>query len=450
MEAIAEDTRTALERSLLDAFREQRSPREPAWLSDVRRAGLERFRDLGFPTARNEAWKYTNVAPILRVPFAPAAEVSPRRIERLDAGLLPGQEGAQIVFVNGRYAPELSSTGPRGDGVEVASLREVLASRHEAAEPHLAKIERDGNAFAAVNSALFEDGAFVRIPAGLVVAEPIHLVFLSEPDFGPTVSHPRNLVIAEPGSQAAIVETWIGTAGALYFTNAVTEAVVGEGAVLDFYKIERESLEAFHVATMAVLGKRDSSFTSHSITLGGALVRNDLNVRLDASGAGCTLNGLFLGSGTQHLDNHTLIDHAQPHGTSRELYKGIMSGKSRGVFNGRIIVRQDAQKTDAMQTNKNLLLSKEALVNSEPALEIFADDVKCRHGSTIGQLDETAMFYLRSRGIGEEDARSLLVYAFASDVASRIRIAPLRAMVEEHLGLQLPGSTGVDLSGARS
>jgi Fe-S cluster assembly protein SufD len=445
MEAIAEDTRTALERSLLDAFREERSPREPAWLSGVRRAGLERFRDLGFPKAHDEAWKYTNVAPILRVPFAPAAEVSLRRIERLEAG-----EGAQIVFVNGRYAPELSSDGPRGDGVEVASLREVLAARPEGAESHLAKIERDGNAFAAVNSALFEDGAFVRIPAGLVVAEPIHLVFLSEPDFGPTVSHPRNLVIAESGSQAAIVESWIGAAGALYFTNAVTEVVVGEGAVLDFYKLERESLEAFHVATMEVLEKRDSSFTSHSITLGGALVRNDLNVRLDAPGAGCTLNGLFLGSGTQHLDNHTLIDHAQPHGTSRELYKGIMSGKSRGVFNGRIIVRQDAQKTDAMQTNKNLLLSKEALVNSEPALEIFADDVKCRHGSTIGQLDETAMFYLRSRGIGEEEARNLLVYAFASDVASRIRIAPLRALVEEHLGLRLPGGAGADLSGTRS
>lgn len=450
MEAIAADTRTALERSLLDAFQGKRSPREPAWLSDVRRAGLDRFADLGFPKARDEAWKYTNVAPIVRVPFAPAAQDGPRRIDRLEGALLPGREGAQIVFVNGRYAPELSSSGPRGDGVEFASLRKVLAQRPEAAEPYLAKIEHNGNAFTAVNAALFEDGAFVRIPAGLAVAEPIHLVFLSEPDFGPTVSHPRNLVIAEPGSQAAIVESWIGAGDALYFTNAVTEAVVGEGAVLDFYKLERESLKAFHVATMEILQKRDSSFTSHSITLGGALVRNDLNVRLDATGASCTLNGLFLGSGTQHLDNHTLIDHAQPHGTSRELYKGIMSGKSRGVFNGRIIVRQDAQKTDAMQTNKNLLLSKEALVNSEPALEIFADDVKCRHGSTIGQLDETAMFYLRSRGIGEEDARSLLVYAFASDVASRIRIAPLRAMVEEHLGLRLPGGAGVELSGART
>jgi Fe-S cluster assembly protein SufD len=450
MEAVAQDARTALERSVLDAFRESRSPRDPEWLSSVRRAGLDRFREAGFPAARDEAWKYTNVAPILKVPFASAAEAGPRRIDDFAAADLPGRSGAQLIFVNGRYAPELSSVPPSGEGIEIASLREVLASRPESVEPHLARVARDGNAFADLNSALLEDGAFVRIPAGAVVPEPIHLVFLSEPDLRPTISHPRNLVIAEPGSQAVVVESWIGTAGALYFTNAVTEVVVGEGAVLDFYKLERESVDAFHVATMEVLQNRDSTFTSHSITLGGALVRNDLNVRLGAPGAGCTLNGLFLGSGTQHLDNHTLIDHAQPHGTSRELYKGIMSGRSRGVFNGRIIVRQDAQKTDAMQTNKNLLLSKEALVNSEPALEIFADDVKCRHGSTIGQLDEAAMFYLRSRGIGEEEARALLVYAFASDVASRIRVAPLRAMVERHLGLRLTGGEGIDLSGARS
>ncbi len=449
MEAIAQDARTALERSVLDAFQEKRSPREPAWLSEVRRAAFDRFRDVGFPAARDE-WKYTNVAPILKVPFAPAAESGPRRIENFDAGEMAGRSGAQLVFVNGRYAAELSSVPPLGEGVEIASLRETLASRPDQVEPHLARIAREGNAFADVNSALLEDGAFVRIPAGLVLSEPIHLLFLSEPDFGPTVSHPRNLVIAEAGSQAVIVESWIGTAESLYFTNAVTEVVLGEGSVLDFYKLERESTGAFHVATMEVLQKRDSTFNSHSITLGGALVRNDLNVRLDAPGASCTLNGLFLGSGTQHLDNHTKIDHAQPHGTSRELYKGIMSGRSRGVFNGKIIVRPDAQKTDAMQTNKNLLLSKEALVNSEPALEIFADDVKCRHGSTIGQLDETAMFYLRSRGIGEEEARALLVYAFASDVASRIRIAPLRALVEAQLGLRLSGGDGVDVSGSRA
>jgi Fe-S cluster assembly protein SufD len=257
-------------------------------------------------------------------------------------------------------------------------------------------------------------------------------------------------VIAEAASQAQIVETYVGTVGKLYFTNAVTEVLLGEGAVLDFSKLECESDAAFHVATTEVSQRRDSSFTSHSISLGGALARHDLNVRLDAEGAGCTLNGLFIGSGTQHLDNHTLIDHAKPHGTSRELYKGIMDGQSRGIFNGKIIVRSDAQKTDAMQTNKNLLLSKEAIVNSKPALEIFANDVKCRHGSTIGQLDDAAMFYLRSRGIEEKEARDLLVYAFASDVASRIRVAPLRAFVEAQLGLRLPRADADAIRGARA
>jgi Fe-S cluster assembly protein SufD len=431
MEAVVEETaKSALERSLADSFRERRSPRDPEWLVEIRRDGMERLNEIGFPSMRDEEWKYTNVAPILKTAFVSAPDEGPRRVEQ-------PREGTQLVFVNGRHAPGLSST-PR-DGVQIGSLRDLLASEPELARPHLAKIAREGNAFAAANAAFLEDGAFVRIPKGVAVPEPIHLVFLSEPVFGPTMSYLRNLIVAEPGSQASVVETYIGTAGELYFTNAVTEVALGDGAILDHYKLERESTSAYHVATMEVLQERDSRLASHSMTFGGALVRNDLNVRLAAEGADCTLNGLFVGSGSQHLDNHTLIDHAKPHGTSRELYKGIMDGKSRGVFHGKIIVRPDAQKTDAMQTNKNLLLSKEALVNSTPALEIFADDVKCRHGSTIGQLDAGALFYLRSRGIGEREARDLLVYAFASDVSSRIRIAPLRALVEEHLGLRLPG-----------
>jgi Fe-S cluster assembly protein SufD len=430
MEAVVEETaRPALERSLADAFRERRSPRDPEWLVEIRRDAMDRLSEIGFPTMRQEEWKYTNVAPILKTAFVSAPEEGPRRVEE-------PREGTQLVFANGRHAPGLSSTPL--DGVQIGSLRDLLATEPELARPHLAKIARDGNAFAAVNAAFLEDGAFVRIPKGVTVPEPIHLVFLSEPVFGPTMSHIRNLIVSEPGSQASVVETYIGTAGELYFTNAVTEVALGDGAILDHYKLERESTSAYHVATMEVLQQRDSRLASHSMTFGGALVRNDLNVRLAAEGADCTLNGLFVGSGNQHLDNHTLIDHAKPHGTSRELYKGIMDGKSRGVFHGKIIVRPDAQKTDAMQTNKNLLLSKEALVNSTPALEIFADDVKCRHGSTIGQLDAGALFYLRSRGIGETEARDLLVYAFASDVSSRIRIAPLRALIEEHLGMRLP------------
>jgi Fe-S cluster assembly protein SufD len=438
MEALARDTTGAgLERSLADSFRERRSARDPEWLAGIRREGMDRMRATGFPTVRDENWKYTNVAPILKVPFEEAPEDGPRGQRPHPVPLPVGEGEIQLVFVNGRHAPELSS--PPRDGVEIRSLREILAARPDLAEPHLGKVLRNGNAFAAANAAFLEDGAFVRIAAGHAVAEPIHLVFLSEPVFEPTLSHPRNLIVAERGSQAAVVETYVGTTGELYFTNAVTEVVLDDAANLDLYKLERESTNAYHVTTTEVRQGRDSRFASHSMTFGGALVRNDLNVRLEAEGAECTLNGLFIGSGTQHLDNHTLIDHAKPHGTSRELYKGIMGGRSRGIFHGKIIVRPDAQKTDAIQTNKNLLLSKEALVNSTPALEIFADDVKCRHGSTIGQLDAGAMFYLRSRGIGEEEARELLVFAFASDVASRIRIAPLRALVEQHLGLRLPG-----------
>ena len=450
MEAVAEDTRTTgLERSLGDAYREKRSRDDPRWLAEIRRVGMDRFRNMGFPTVHDEAWRDTNVAPIRQVPFQLAVVR-----DSSDPGPHPAPfawgEGVQLVFINGRYSRALSSFGPRPAGLEVASLKHILARDPESVQVHLAKIARDGNAFAAINAAFLEDGAFVRVPARTVVADPIHLVFLSEPAFGPTVSHPRTLVIAEAASQAYIVETYVGPAGTLYFTNAVTELVLGDGAMLDFSKLECESDAAFHVATTEVSQGRDSSFTSHSISLGGALARHDLNVRLDAEGAGCTLNGLFIGSGTQHLDNHTLIDHAKPHGTSRELYKGIMNGQSRGVFNGKIIVRPGAQRTDAMQTNKNLLLSKEALVNSKPTLEIFADDVKCRHGSTIGQLDDAAMFYLRSRGIDEKEARDLLVYAFASDVASRIRVAPLRAFVESQLGLRLPRVDADAIRGARA
>jgi Fe-S cluster assembly protein SufD len=439
---------TCLERSLAESYREERAPGDPRWLAEIRRLGMDRFRTMGFPTIHDEAWRDTSVAPIRKVPFQPAVHEEPSG-ERTHLTPLPRENGVRLVFINGRHSRALSSSGTRPASLQVASLKDVLAQDPESAKPHLAKIARDGNAFAAVNAAFLEDGAFVRIPARTAVGHPIHLVFVSEPLHGPTVSHPRNLVIAEAGSQAHIVETYIGSPGELYLTNAVTEIVLGQGAVVDFSKLERESDAAFHVATTEVSQGRDSSFTSHSISLGGALARNDLNVRLDGEGAGCTLNGLFIGSGTQHLDNHTLIDHAKPHGTSRELYKGIMSGQSRGVFNGKIIVRPAAQKTDAMQTNKNLLLSREALVNSKPALEIFADDVKCRHGSTIGQLDDAAMFYLRSRGIGEQEARALLVYAFASDVVSRIRVGPLRSFVEAQLGLRLPPGNAEPVGEAR-
>jgi Fe-S cluster assembly protein SufD len=432
MEARAIVAETELYAESFAAFEEARPARQPPWLQKLRRDAFSRFQELGFPTSKVEAWKYTNVAPIARTVF--------RLVTEECAPALPAAAGSgpRFVFVNGRFRRELSRL-PQSGSVGVSSLREALASRPEALEQQLARYaEFRSQAFTAWNTAFFEDGAFIEVPRGGVLAEPIELLFLSAPGAEPTVSHPRNLIVAGSGSHVTIVERYAGDAGT-YLTNSVTELLVGDGAVVEHYKVQREDASAFHVQTLQVHQDRASSFTSHNLAIGAALARTDLNVVFSAEGSECALNGLFLGAGTQHIDNHTLIDHARPHCGSRELYKGILDGKSRGVFHGTIIVRPDAQKTDAMQTNKNLLLSKEALVDSTPVLEIFADDVKCKHASTIGQLDANSLFYLRSRGIGEEDARAILTYAFAADVANRIRLPGIRAEIESLLGLRLVG-----------
>jgi Fe-S cluster assembly protein SufD len=345
----------------------------------------------------------------------------------------------QLVFVNGRYAPDLSSA-ETADGLHIRSLRDVLSRQPQLVQPYLDRqASGPGRPFAALNSAFLDDGAFISVPEGTVLTEPIHVVFLSAPGSQPTASHPRVLVWAGRKSQAAIVESYGGPADAVYLTNAVTEVTVEDGAVIDHYRLQRESARAFHVGALGVTQGRASRFTSHAISLGASLSRLDIRQVFAGEGGECVLNGLFLGSDRQHTDTHTWVDHAQPHCSTRELYKGIVDDKARGVFVGRILVRAGAQKTDAIQSNKNLILSREALVDSLPQLEILADDVKCKHGSTTGQLDPLALFYLRSRGIGEEAARALLTYAFASDVVQRIGIAPLRAGLTEHLQRRLPG-----------
>ncbi|HEY6050680.1 MAG TPA: Fe-S cluster assembly protein SufD, partial [Thermoanaerobaculia bacterium] len=348
----------------------------------------------------------------------------------------------RLVFVNGRLSKELSSDAAAlPEGVELSSMASVVRDHPDWLQPFLGRhAPSEKSAFTAWNTAFFEDGAFVRIRRDAALREPVELVFIAEtePGAGPFVSHVRNLIVADPHSEASVVETYVGDG--LSLTNAVTEVALETGAALHHYKVQRESLEAVHVQTIAATASPSSRYTSHNVALGSALARTEIGVVLDGAGAECELNGLFVGGGSQHLDTHTMIDHAKPHGSSRELYKGILDGRARGVFHGTILVRKDAQKTDAIQTNKNLLLSREALVNSTPALEIFADDVKCKHGSTIGQLDAAAMFYLQSRGIGEEDARAILTWAFAEDVVRRIRIPQIRAGVEAALGLRLPGA----------
>lgn len=429
MEAIATDH--DLSRASFAAFEEL--PENGTWLDETRRSALESFGELGLPTPRLEEWKYTSVAAIAATPFRPALaeEQSPA------VAAEPSAAAAQLVFVNGHWSRELSSTRPFPPGVRVMSLREVLEKEPARLEAHLTRhADFRRSAFTALNTAFLQDGAFVEFLPGAVIAEPIQLTFLSEAARDPTVSHPRVLVVAGAASQGSVVETYLGDSNR-YFTNAVTEIACGAGSVLDHYKLQREGASGLHVHALHAVVERSSQFVSHNLAFGAALARTDLSVVFAGEGGDCMLNGLFVGSGAQHLDNHTTIDHARPHCVSRELYKGILDGRSRGVFHGKIIVRPDAQKTDAMQTNKNLLLSREALVNSTPALEILADDVKCRHGSTIGQLDAAALFYLRSRGIAEPEARHLLTYAFAADVAERIRIPAIRRAVESHLGLRL-------------
>jgi Fe-S cluster assembly protein SufD len=417
-----------------ESFRAGLRAEEPEWVRGLRAAGIRAFEEAGFPTTRLEDWRHTSVSAIARTRFARPSPSIARPVRGRPL------EGRQLVFVNGRYAPELSSA-PAPEGVQVRSLREVLDRQPELVQPYLDRqASGPGRPFVALNSAFLDDGACISVAANAVVTDPIQIAFLSASGTdGPTASHPRVLIVAGRGSQATVVESYDGAAGAVYLTNAVTEVALEDGAILDHYRVQRESATAFHVGSLCVTQGRASRFTSHAIALGASLSRLDLRQVFAGEGGECVLDGLFLAGDSQHTDIHTWVDHAQPHCTTRELYKGIVDGRARGVFVGRILVRAGAQKTDAIQTNKNLILSREALVDSLPQLEILADDVKCKHGSTTGQLDPLALFYLRSRGIGEEAARALLTYAFASEVVQRIGVEALRADLTEHLQRRLPG-----------
>jgi Fe-S cluster assembly protein SufD len=387
-------------------------------IEQIREQASQRFAELGFPTTRDEEWRFTNVAPIAKTKFAVPPGSQPE--------LRPSESGAlRLVFFNGRFSPALSTRAlPRG--LEAISLREA----NGAASERIARYASfENNAFVAWNTSGFEDGAYVRIADGAIIHEPLELVYISTGSTHPVASHPRNLIVVGRDSQATLVERYQGE-GAGYLTNAVTEIVTGDHAVVDHYKIQMEDERSFHIATTQAQLGRDTNFTSHSITAGGGLVRNDVNAVL-SEGTEATVNGFYLASGAQHVDNHTTIDHALPHGTSHELYKGILTGKAGAVFNGKIIVRPGAQKTDAKQTNRNLLLSEDAVINTKPELQIHADDVRCTHGATIGQLDPDAIFYMQSRGIALEQARDLLIYAFAREVTDRIKLVSLRTEVEQ-------------------
>jgi Fe-S cluster assembly protein SufD len=413
---------------------------EPANLAQTREAALSRFLTLGFPTTRDEEWRFTSVAPIAERAFA-LRETPPAARHRDIAPLQSADVfGAELVFVDGRFAPALSTADALPRGARAGSLVDFSAGQADGIGSHLTRVALfDRRPFVAFNTAFFADGAYIHVPAHTVVEKPIHVVFVStgETNGRPAMSHPRVLAVLGDDSQAAVVESYAGPNGAEYFTNVVTEIVLGENAVLDHYKLQHESTQAYHVGTIVVEAGRSASCTSHSISLGGALVRNDVIAVLAGEGGECTLNGLYLADGQRLIDNHTTIDHAMPHCGSREIYKGILAERARGVFNGKIIVRPDAQKTDAKQTNRALLLSEDAQVNSKPELEIFANDVKCTHGAAVGQLDQDAVFYLRSRGLDLAEARHLLIHAFAGDVLNRMPLVPVRNGVEAVLQRQL-------------
>ncbi|HET7871812.1 MAG TPA: Fe-S cluster assembly protein SufD [Terriglobales bacterium] len=434
-------TATQAPERYLEAFDEfnKRSATQLGWLKALRQEGFARFAETGFPTTHEEDWRFTNVSGIAQTAFqsAPPAQLSARDLGPFRASAFQ----CVLVFVNGRYARELSTVSAQ-KGVTVRSLAEQLRTNAAAVQTHLGEylnIKRD--AFAALNSAFVEDGAYVHVARGSVVEQPIYLLFVTAAGEAPIMEHPRNLIVVEENSQATIVEDYVSlpNSGANpSFSNTATELVAGENAVVSHYMIVRQADDSFNVSTLRIQQARSSNVSTHSLLLSGALVRNNVHPVLAGEGAECLINGLFMANCRQHMDNYMLVEHASPHCNSRQFYNGVLNGQGHGVFHGRIIVHKDAQKTDAKQTNRNLLLSDDAQIDTKPQLEIYADDVKCTHGATIGQVEENALFYLRSRGLDEASAKHLLLLAFANECLERMTSQQVRLHLERLVTEWLP------------
>ena len=403
-------------------------------MHELRKDALQRFSEVGFPTPREEAWKYTNITPVVKEGFALAKADAhvPGRSE-IDRFTIAGLSGCALVFVNGLLVKELSTWAELPAGVVVENLAAAMQSdRENLIEQHLAKYAGIAeHAFAAYNTAFVKDGALIRVARDTRVVAPIQLIFITTEGAGRVAVHPRVLVIAEEQSEVSLTETYVSLDNTEAFTSAVTEVVLAEGAAVDHYRFQLENKNSYHVSGIYAQQARNSRFRTFSFNFGGRLVRNEVSPVLNGTGAECQLDGISVLNGEQHCDNYTVIDHAEPHCESHENYKGIYNGKSRGVFCGTIIVRPDAQKTNAIQNNQSVLLSDQASVDSKPQLKIWADDVKCTHGATVGQLDEQAMFYLRSRGIDCESARNMLIEGFASEVIKEVRPGPVREYLRE-------------------
>jgi Fe-S cluster assembly protein SufD len=375
-----------------------------------------------------EDWRFTNVSPIAEAKLAPADGSFAEAAALVEAVKVAGS--LRLAIVNGQFAAGLSDLGAMPKGVRIAGLRDGARDGADGLEQHLARVFNvEQHPFAALNTANLDDGVAIFVAAGAVIDTPIHILVLTGGDKA-VAAHPRVLIVAGANSQVKIAQTFIGAPGSVYFNNAVAEVVVGEGAIVDYYTDQRESEQAFHVANIQAQVAAKGVFASHAFSIGARIQRHDIGIALNGEGADCTMNGVYLADGDRLMDTHTALDHAMPHCTSHEVYKGILAGKAKAVFNGRIIVRLDAQKTDAKQTNRALLLSDEATINSNPQLEIFADDVKCTHGAAVGQLDEEAMFYLQARGLTRIEARDMLLHAFAGEVLDGLKIPALRDQIE--------------------
>jgi Fe-S cluster assembly protein SufD len=427
----------------LSEYNHQQDKQKIPWLQEQSTAAFEKFQQTGFPTTRQENWKYTDVGPLSNSKFI-TADIRHNQIEnkRLDDVRISELDCHEMIFINGQFSVSLSRLQDLPVAVTVENLSRSIQNNNEQLIKHLNRYaDSDNHVFSVLNTAFLSDGALLFIPANTIIEKPINLLYISNLQDHPIVSHPRNIIILGTNARVTVIESYIGLDNAEYFTNTVTEILTGEGSILEHYKIQRESERSFHIGSTHVKQEKDSRYESHSISLGGAFVRNDITTTLGADGADVVLNGLYMANKRQHIDNHLLVNHAKPNTRSEEYYRGVLDGHARGVFNGKVIVHKNAQKTDASQSNANLLLSDNAEVDTKPELEIYADDVKCSHGATIGQLDENMLFYLRSRAIDEETARSLLTYAFADDVISRINIPPIRDMLEYNVIGRLPDSS---------
>ena len=400
----------------------------------LRKEAIAKFSELNFPTTHDEDWKYTNIAPLLKYNFKPASSEHKIPLSKIEPFLFEGMKGSRLVFINGRYSKELSVLTDLQEGIVIGNIDDELRNNSEILYNHFSKYANyNEQIFTALSTAFTKDGAYIYIPDGKIVEDPVHILFITDSGKENILTQPRNLIIAGKNTQASIIEHYVTTGEDVYFTNSITEIFTDENAVIDHIKLQEESKKAFHISRSEVRQEKSSNFISHSISIGGEISRNDVRSIFNSEGSECTLNGLYLLSGTQLYDAHTMIDHAKPYCNSHEHYKGILDDKSRGVFNGKVMVRPDAQKTNAFQENNNIILSNEALVNTKPQLEIFADDVKCSHGATIGQLDQDAMFYLKSRGIGDEKSKIILLHAFASDIVKTIKVKEVKNYMEEIL-----------------